>query len=137
MDKKRLVLEHAAMLERWPALHPKLCRNATGTQLWWELEVGAEGGNRLPIKIEYPADYPASPPEIIVRTAVPSNTPHFWHSSQRICWRYPDETKRNRNIWCPSKDTAALCVGVAQRWFYAFLVWLTTGKWPVPDALSG
>ena len=54
----------------------------------------------------------------------------------RMCWYYPGENKRNRNMWCPSKDTASMCVGVAQRWFYAFLVWLSIGKWPVPDALS-
>ena len=135
MDKKRLVLEHGAMMERWSALQPRLCRNRSGNKLWWELDLRAEGGNRLPIKIEYPPDYPASPPKIVVATSMPSGTPHMWNDAS-ICWRYPGENKRNRNMWCPSKDTAAMCVGVAQRWFYAFLVWLSTGKWPVPDAVS-
>jgi len=134
MEKKRLVLEHAAMMERWSALDPQLCRNSSGDHLWWELELKAEGGNRLPIQIDYPLDYPASPPDIIVRTSLPSGTPHLL-GGRRMCWYYPGENKRNRNIWCPSKDTAAMCVGVAQRWFYAFLVWMSTGTWPVPDAL--
>ncbi len=135
MDNKRLVLENATMMERWPAFQPRLCRNSSGSRLWWELELRAEGGNRLPIRIEYPADYPASPPDIVVRKSLPSGTPHML-SGDRICWRYPGEHKHNRNMWCPSKDTAAMCVGIAQRWFYAFLVWLSTGVWPVPDALN-
>jgi len=135
MDKKRLVLEHAAMMERWSALQPRLCRNASGSQLWWEMNLKGEGGNRLPIKIEYPADYPASPPNIVIRCSMPAGTPHRLVGN-RMCWYYPGESKRNRNMWCPSKDTAAMCVGVAQRWFYAFLVWLSIGEWPVPDALS-
>lgn len=134
MDSKRLVLEHAAMMERWSALEPRLRSDASG-QLHWELTLHAEGGNRLPIKIVYPSGYPADAPDIVALTSLPSGTPHLLPGN-RICWRHPSESKRNRNIWCPSKDTAALCVGVAQRWFYAFLVWLSTSKWPVPDAVS-
>ena len=132
MDKKRLVIENHAMLERWSDLQPRLCANADGTQVYWELELRAEG-NRLPIRIEYPADYPASPPSIVICREMPAKTPHLLREN-RMCWYYPREDKRHRNIWCPSRDTAAMCVGVGQRWFYAFLVWLSTGKWPVPDA---
>ena len=134
MDKKRLVLEYRAMMERWTGLKPQLCRDSTGAKLWWELDLRAEGGNQLPISIEYPADYPASPPGIRIRAQMPPGTPHMLGNSW-MCWFYPKENKRNRNIWSPSHDTAAMCVGVAQRWFYAFLVWLSTGVWPVPDAV--
>ncbi len=133
MDKRRLVIEHQAMLERWSDLQPRLRANADGTQVSWELELRAEG-NRLPIRIEYPADYPASPPSIVICREMPANTPHYYPKSKRMCWLYPDEKKRHRNIWSPSRDTAAMCVGVGQRWFYAFLVWLSTGRWPVRDA---
>jgi len=135
VNNKRLVLEYNAMMERWSALQPKLCRDGSGRKIWWELDVRAEGGNRLPIKIEYPPDYPSSPPAIIIGKHMPMSTPHML-PHRRMCWYYPGESKRNRNIWSPSKDTASMCVGVAQRWFYAFLVWLSTGKWPVPDAVS-
>lgn len=136
MDKKRLVLEYHAMLERWSALQPQLCRDRSGTSLWWELELKAEGNNRLPIRIHYPSDYPASPPSIVIRAAMPAGTPHLLTGNQ-MCWYYPGENKRNKNTWSPSRDTAAVCVGVAQRWFYAFLVWISVGQWPVPDALEG
>lgn len=135
MENKRLVLEVYAMKERWSALQPQLCRNAAGDRLWWEVELQAEGENRLPIRIEYPPDYPASPPDILIQASMPKGTPHLL-SGNKMCWYYPRESKRRRNVWCPSKDTAAMCVGVAQRWFLAFLVWLTTGNWPVPDALQ-
>ena len=135
LDKKRLVLEYNAMMERWSQLNPKLCRDSSCKKLWWELNVHAEEGNQLPIKIKYPPNYPASPPEIVISKSMPSGTPHTL-SRNRMCWFYPDESKRNKNIWCPSKDTAAMCVGVAQRWFYAFLVWLSIKKWPVPDAID-
>ena len=135
MDKKRLVLEHNAMMERWSSLQPRLCRDASGRSLWWELDLKGEGNNRLPIKIAYPSDYPSRPPDIVVRTSLPPGTPHLLPGN-RMCWYYPGQNKRNRNIWCPSRDTAAMCIGVAQRWFYAFLVWLTTKKWPVPDAVA-
>ena len=121
------------MMERWWALKPHLYRNKVGDRLWWELELQAESGNRLPIRIEYPPDYPASPPGIIIRATMPSDTPHLL-SGNRMCWYDPWESRRNRNIWSPSEDTAAMCVAVAQRWFYAFLVWLTTRNWPVRDA---
>ncbi len=133
MDKMRLVLEYRAMLERWAALRPELCRDESGQQLWWEVELQAEGGNRLPIRIAYPKDYPASPPQIVIQISMPAGTPHLL-GGVRMCWYDPRESARNRNIWCPAKDTAAMCLGVAQRWFLAFLVWLTTGEWPVPDA---
>lgn len=134
MDNKRLVLEYNCMMERWDAFQPQLHAENNGRRLWWELELRAEGGNRLPIRIVYPSDYPASPPDVIIQRSMPAGTPHLF-PGKRMCWRYPGETKRNRNIWCPSRDTAATAVGVAQRWFYAFLVWLSIGTWPVPDAV--
>ncbi len=134
MDKKRLFFEHQAMMERWSAMQPKLRAADDGNRLWWELELRAEG-NHLPIRIEYPANYPASPPDIVIVPKMPSGTPHLLPRN-RMCWYYPSENHRNRNMWCPATDTGAMCVGVAQRWFWAFLVWLSTSRWPVPDAIK-
>ena len=133
MQKKRLVLEYNAMTERWAAMQPLLCRDSSAERLWWELNLKAEAGNSLPITIEYPSDYPASPPNIVVRVALPSGTPHLL-TGNRMCWYYPGEKSRHHNIWCPGRDTAAMCVGVALRWFYSFLVWHSIGEWPVPDS---
>ena len=129
---KRLVLEHCAMRERW-GNSGKLCSNKSRTNVWWEYIVKMEG-NAFSIKIEYPSDYPASPPDIYVKTTLPSETPHLL-SGKRMCWFYPG-SKSNKNRWNPARDTAAVAVGVAHRWLMAFLIWDATGKWPVPDAVN-
>ncbi|MBU0719173.1 MAG: hypothetical protein KJ749_13060 [Planctomycetes bacterium] len=132
-DKKRLVLEHAAMRERWGD-GARWCCDKSRTKFWWEYDVHVEG-NHFPIHVVYPSDYPSSPPDIIIKAQLPKGTPHVL-PRRRMCWYYPGETKRNRNVWNPSRDTAALCIGVAHRWFIAFLVWQATDEWPVPDAVS-
>ena len=140
-DKRRLVAEHHAMRERWGDA-PKWCCNAKRDLFWWEYVVRIEG-NEFPIRIVYPEDYPAIPPEIIFGTKLPDGTPHIVWTQRtplpgpRMCWFYPDETKRTRNVWDPSTDTAAMAIGVAHRWCLAFVVWLSLGDWPVPDALRG
>jgi len=136
MDKKRLVQEYMAMMQKWSHWDPKLCRNADGSKIWWEVTVRAEGDNRLPIKIEYPPDYPASPPSIFILTPLPDGTPHRYPADNRMCWIYPGEKTRQRDMWNPSTHTAALCVAVAWQWFNAFLVWITLGRWPIRDALA-
>ena len=143
MDNKRLVLEYNAMRERWGE-RPKLCRSRDGRKLWWEFDARLEG-NTLPIKIAYPSDYPATPPQIITTGSLPADTPHIMPGpsilrGKKLCWYYPAD-KRNRNQWSPSRDTAAMCISVAQRWFLAFLVWYSTPNrkfedWPVPDAVN-
>jgi len=129
-DNKRLVLEHKVMQERW-GNRPRWCCNKKRTKFWWEYDVRLEG-RALPIKIEYPSDYPASPPTIVPLVKLPSGTEHM--IGNRLCWYYPGERKRTKNKWSPAKDTAALAIGVAHRWFLAFLVWEATGEWPVKDA---
>lgn len=142
-DKKRLVLEHAAMRERWGDA-PRWCCDRSRRHFWWESEVRLEG-NVFLIKIVYPDEYPAKPPDILIETPLPLGTPHllpvetplpFPHllPGRKMCWYYPGESKRNRNIWNPSRDTAAMAMGVAYRWFLSFLVWEATGEWPFPDA---
>lgn len=127
----RLVLEHDRMKERWGEA-PRLRISQTGC--WWEVPIRLEG-NRFDVKIIYTKNYPASPPQIVVVTPMPENTPHLL-PGQVVCWLYPGETRNHQNRWSPAEDTAVLAVGVAYRWFLAFLIWSTTGQWPVPDALS-
>lgn len=139
-DKRRLVLEHAAMRERWGD-GPRWCCDAARTTYWWDYDLKIEE-NVFPVRIAYPDDYPASPPEIILRCAMPSNTPHLWPNTRtrlpgtRLCWFYPSESSRTRNVWNPATDTAAMAIGAAYRWCLAFLVWLSTNRWPVPDATA-
>jgi len=126
MDSKRLVLEERAMRERWGDT-TKLHYLPNGL-LAWKVTLHQEG-NQLLICIVYPEDYPFSPPEIICETPLPADTPHLLEGN-RLCWRSHGTDRRARNRWNPSHDTAAMCVGVAQRWFLCFLVWSSTGVWP-------
>jgi hypothetical protein len=141
MDSRRLVLEHAAMRERWGD-RPRWCCDPTRTWFWWEYTIEQEG-NRLPVKVAYPREYPAQPPEIIIDAELPPGTPHTLYGGStplpglRMCWIYPMESRRRRNTWNPATDTAAMAVGAAHRWCLAFLIWLTTREWPVPDAEEG
>jgi hypothetical protein len=139
-DRGRLVLEARAMRERWGDA-ATLCRNPENTLLWWEHVVQVEG-NEIPIRVVYPDDYPASPPEIVFGCNLPRGTPHVWPKPRtimpgyRMCWYYPGEQKRTRNVWNPATDTAAVAVAAAYRWCLAFVVWLSTEQWPVPDAVE-
>ena len=138
-DPRRLVLEHAAMRERWGS-EPCWCSDAARHYFWWEYTINLEG-NRFPIRVVYPEDYPASPPELLLCRSLPAGTPHLFPnartpvSGSRMCWFYPGETARTRNTWNPATDTAAIAVGAAHRWCLAFMVWISTGNWPVPDAV--
>lgn len=149
MDNKRLVLEYNAMRERWGD-SPVLCKSSNGKLLWWEYELQQEK-NIFPVMIAYPNNFPAEPPQIITKALLPKDTPHILPDKEelfgkqllpgkRLCWIYPGD-KRNINKWCPSRDTAAMCITVAMRWFLAFQVWYSTPNrtfddWPVPDAVN-
>lgn len=130
-DPKRLVLEEMAMRERW-GNEPTLCQGSD-QRLLWDCTLKIEA-NEFRVWIIYPRDYPASPPEIIPVTDLPANTPHRLDGG-RLCWYRPGAARGN-NVWDPAHDSAALAVGVAYRWFLAFLVWMTTREWPVPDAAN-
>ncbi len=130
MDKERLVLEHMAMRDRWGD-KPKLCSNSKKSTIWWEYTVCLEKC-KFPIKIIYPDLYPSDSPEIKCMMRLPSKTPHRYDYNI-LCWHRSVSSNYN-NSWEPSRDTAALCIGVAYKWFMAYLVWRTTDEWPVEHA---
>lgn len=121
------------MQDRWgdkPVLKVK------NKNIWWELELELEG-NKFEVDIVYPDDYPDSAPIIEIYN-IPSNCPHSMaignvEDRRRVCWHY-EGSSRNNNLWNPASDTAALCVGVTYRWCLSYIVWKTTGYWPIPDA---
>lgn len=124
-DSRRLVLEEQAMRRHWGAA-PRL--RDDGRRMWWEMVI-TEFGNELPIRIVYPSGYPSCPPEIEAVEHLPSGTPHVL-PGRHLCWRSHGSDRRAEDIWNPALDTAALTVGVAKRWFLAFLTWRDSGKWP-------
>jgi hypothetical protein len=123
IDKKRLALEHLAMMERWSALQPRLCQDSSGNRLWWEVELTTPEGSRVPITIEYPPHYPTDRPWVTLRQRLPPGTPHMMVGN-RI--DLPGSWK--------SDCTAATAVFKAIEWLCAYAHWQETGLWPVRDA---
>ncbi len=120
-DRRRLLLEIQAMQER----HGDRARlDRRGDTLYWRTEVH-ESGRTLPVEIIYPDTYPAFPPEIHSATDLPPS-PHRL-GLRVLCWT---NSFSSSSDWNPGRDTAAICVVAAQRWFAAFLVYRTTGIWP-------
>lgn len=130
-NKERLVLEYSAMKERWGD-RAVWCCNSARTKFWWDYTITG-CGNEMPIRILYPESYPSKPPTIRVMCDLPPSTPHLLPHNT-MCWIYPGERRRTNNKWDPARDTAAVAVGAAHRWYMAFMVWITTGRWPVKDA---
>jgi len=106
--------------------------------LYWTGEVRVEG-RRFPVDCIYPAAYPAVPPVLATKMALPADCPHVLGPAptggRAICWISPSTTEAHRR-WNPVRHTAATALGAAQRWFLALLVFQTLGVWPVDDAFQ-
>jgi ubiquitin-protein ligase len=120
-DKKRLVAEVRAMQEKFG--ERAVLRSDRG-QLYWEYTV-EESGRRFPIQVRYPKHYPAKPPRVYSVLPLP-HSPHQLASNE-LCWI---DQFSFRGDWNPARDTAAVCINAAHRWFACLLVYLTLGKWP-------
>jgi hypothetical protein len=122
VTRERLFLECKAVRERWGGA-AKL--RISGERVWWEYTV-CESGRSWPIRVEYTSGYPNRPPEIHSVKELPAACPHR-RSPTEICWieKYSDNSD-----WSPARDTAAVAIGAAHRWFVCFLVWLTLNRWP-------
>lgn len=113
----RLVVEVNAMRQKYGD-RAKLVRN--GDELSWRYTVH-ESGREFPVRIVYPASYPATHPEIFSELPMPSSPHQF--PGRRFCWT-------NGEQWSPARSTAAICIVAAHRWIGAILVCLSKGHWP-------
>jgi hypothetical protein len=120
-DKKRLVAEVRAMQEKFGEL--AVLRYDKG-QLYWQYTV-RESGRHFPIEVRYPRQYPAKPPRVYSLLPLP-HSPHQLVNNE-LCWI---DQYSFRGEWNPARDTAAICVHAAHRWFACLLVYLSVGKWP-------
>lgn len=120
-DQHRLVAEVRAMQERFG---DRAVLRRRGDTLYWEYTVH-ESGRSFPIEIRYPATYPINPPEICSLKPLPPS-PHQL-GRNLPCWI---DAYSGHSDWNPARDTAAICINAAHRWFACLLVYLTTGKWP-------
>ena len=119
-DKRRLVAEVRAMQERYGDL---AVLRRVKNRLFWEYTV-TESGRHFPIQVIYPRRYPIEPPRILSLLCLPCS-PHQLVDNE-VCW-----TDRAAQLeWNPSRDTAAVCIHAAHRWFACLLVFLTLGAWP-------
>jgi ubiquitin-protein ligase len=120
-DKKRLVAEVRAMQEKFG--ERAVLRHDKG-QLFWEYTV-EESGRSFPIEVRYPRHYPAKPPRVYSVRPLP-HSPHQLVNNE-LCWI---DQYSLRGDWNPARDTAAISVHAAHRWFACLLVYLTLGRWP-------
>ena len=120
-DKKRLVAEVRAMQEKFGDL--AVLRHDKG-QLYWQYTV-QESGRQFPIEVRYPRQYPIKPPRVYSLLPLP-HSPHQLVNNE-LCWI---DQYSFRGEWNPARDTAAICIHAAHRWFACLLVYLSLGKWP-------
>lgn len=120
-DKKRLVAEVRAVQEKFG--DRAVFRYDNG-QLYWEYTV-EESGRRFPVEIRYPKHYPLKPPRVFSVLPLP-HSPHQLVNNE-LCW--VDQYSFRRD-WNPARDTAAVAINAAHRWFACLLVFLTLGRWP-------
>jgi hypothetical protein len=119
-DKKRLVAEVRAMEERYGGLATLRFEKRV---LFWEYTV-VESGRRFPIQVRYTRRYPFEPPRVFSLLPLP-RSPHQLLGNE-LCWT----DRIQRCEWNPARDTAAVCIHAAHRWFACLLVYLTLQKWP-------
>ncbi len=120
-NRNRLVAECRAMQEKYGN---RAILRSLDYKLEWAYTVH-ESGREFPIRIIYPVNYPSSPPQIVSVKDLPPS-PHQL-GKNKICWIDP---WANDSDWNPARDTAAVCIPVASRWFACLLIYLTLGEWP-------
>ncbi|MCG3148169.1 MAG: hypothetical protein PCFJNLEI_01612 [Verrucomicrobiae bacterium] len=119
-NKNRLVAEVRAMEQKFS---DRAVLKRWGDQLGWEYTV-VESDREFPIHIIYPGNYPASAPRIVSVKSLPSS-PHQLGANE-LCWT----NHWVGSEWQPARDTAAVCIPAAHRWFACLLVYLSKGTWP-------
>jgi ubiquitin-protein ligase len=120
-NKNRLVAEVRTMQQKYAN---RAVLRQWDDELGWEYAV-RESGREYPIKILYPKNFPASAPRIVSVNRLPSS-PHQLGGGE-LCWVNHWTWQSD---WNPSRDTAAVCIPAAHRWFACLLIYLSKGKWP-------
>lgn len=119
---RRLALEEGIMQKLFGERF-KLARQPDG-RLSWKGTIAYEN-QTLEIAVIYPDNYPSRPPEILALQPL-KPSPHQLLGNL-MCWI---DTYSSRCPWDPGRDTAAMAVGAARRWFMCYLIYLVTKRWP-------
>ena len=129
---RRIVWEAEAVEAKFPGRF-RLALDSQGRPVWDGM-VPVEG-QPAPVIVTYPAAYPAVPPILETTASLPPDCPHLLGRNAgraTLCWIVPSAAARHRR-WDPQHHTAATVMRAAQRWFLAFRIWRTLGRWPVPE----
>ena len=135
-QKSRLLAELAAInlynQEKEEPFRIRLARN--GTIVRGELSLQPKV-NRYRVRFTLGDDYPASPPGIeILEPSLPPGVPHLL-GGNHPCLFYAGGYSESR--WNPSTHTAVFALLCCWRWLLCLDLWVTTGRWAIPDAGSG
>lgn len=137
--KRRLIQELTIVRERFGdsfRLQRPVGQSDNCVELRLEGECPIEG-QRVLVRVCYPAIYPLVPPELWLQLVVDPRCPHLLAREGlwlKICWLDGNYGNSPRRRWDPNRHTAATAILAAQRWMAAMLVWQQCGNWPVADA---
>lgn len=130
---KRLSFEQMLLGQSFPSWLP-LRRKTDGTVFVRGPLRSSVTGNIYAVRIEYPVNYPFSPPEAYFeqplklvhpveragRTA--ANSPH--HHGAALCLLNPSCD------WLPMSHNLGTIIAFANRWILAYEQWAMCGRWP-------
>jgi hypothetical protein len=129
---RRILWETRAVHDKFPG---RFRLTTTAGLVAWEGCVPVEG-QEFPVRVSYPACYPAQPPLLETTLPLPPHCPHVLRrrgTHAVLCWIAVGAAHPRRR-WDPQRHTAATVLRAAQRWGLALLVWQTLGVWPIADA---
>jgi len=129
----RLLIEKEAMRKRFPGFE---LVKMDDDNLVWLGTLTSNSNNQYEIAVIYPRNFPNSAPLVYpVNPRIEvwdekSFRVRHQYSDGHLCLYYPGDRTFHNNT------TAAVVIGVAAAWFFAYEYWLDSGKreWPGPEA---
>ena len=130
---KRLAFENWILSTTFPSFLP-FRREQKNRIYVMGIVHSSASGNEYEVRINYPSDYPYSPPEpfftrmvntplALPRTRPISSAPHRY-SNGKLCILNPSQD------WFADRCHMGTIIGFTGRWFLAYEYWALTGRWP-------
>lgn len=127
----RLILEKEAMSRRFPQFKLVL----QGIRLYWMGTLTSNSGNHYQIALEYPDDFPDTPPKVfpiepVITIWKDENLLKHQYRDGSLCLFHPNDRFFEANT------TAVTVIAVAATWLFAYEQWLASEKreWPGLEA---
>ena len=117
--RSKLAYEIWGVQQRYP--HFALAQDEE-QNLFWLGNLNSRSESVYYTAIEYPMNYPLSPPVLrIIRPSIPDSAPHL-HGQGAICVRL-------KNGWNPAKSSVIQMVELLQAWINRYEEFKVTGRW--------